>query len=219
MRPDRARKRGGGISGALANKEVQMNSFRRIALGSATLALAVAPAAALAHGHTNGTGTTSGSQSTAEKQCRQERETMGKTTFAQTYGTNKTRSNAFGKCVSHRQHQNTTDQNSARTSAEKTCRSEQSDSSFASTHSGESFAQFYGSGKQGKNAFGKCVSTHTGSSADRQESSQVKAEENAAHQCRSQETADPAAFRTKYGTGANHANAFGKCVSSTARQQ
>jgi hypothetical protein len=195
-----------------------MNSFRRIALGAATVALAVTPAAALAQGHTNGTGTTPASQSTAEKQCRQERDTMGKTTFAQTYGTNKTRSNAFGKCVSHREHQDTTDQDSARTSAEKTCRSEQSASSFASTHNGESFAQFYGSGKKGNNAFGKCVSTRTESAADHQESNQVKAEENAARQCRSEEAADPAAFRTKYGTGANHANAFGKCVSSTAKQ-
>ena len=36
----------------------------------------------------------------AEQQCRTERDQMGKATFAQTYGTNKTRSNAFGKCVS-----------------------------------------------------------------------------------------------------------------------
>jgi hypothetical protein len=215
----RARKRVGSPSGVFAIKEVDMNGFRRITLGAATLALAVAPAAAVGHGHSSATGTNPASQSTAEKQCRQERDTMGTTTFKQAYGTNKNRSNAFGKCVSHRQHQDSTDVNSARTSAEKSCSSEQSDPSFASAHNGDSFAQFYGSGKHGKDAFGKCVSTQTESAGDRQESSQVKAEDNAARQCRSEEASDAAAFRTKYGTGASHANAFGKCVSTTAHQQ
>jgi hypothetical protein len=36
----------------------------------------------------------------ASKQCRTERSVMGVELFRQTYGTNKTKHNAFGKCVS-----------------------------------------------------------------------------------------------------------------------
>ncbi len=36
----------------------------------------------------------------ASKQCRSERSAMGLKLFRMTYGTNKTRRNAFGKCVS-----------------------------------------------------------------------------------------------------------------------
>jgi hypothetical protein len=36
----------------------------------------------------------------ASKQCRTERSEMGVELFRQTYGTNKTKRNAFGKCVS-----------------------------------------------------------------------------------------------------------------------
>jgi hypothetical protein len=139
-----------------------MNSPRRIAVAAATLALGVAPAAAVANSHNHGAagaGGTPTSGSRAEKQCRQERDAMGKTAFAQAYGTNRTRSNAFGKCVSHREHQDAAAEQAARTSAKKTCRSEQSDPSFSSTHKGETFAQFYGTGKHGHNAFGKCVAS------------------------------------------------------------
>jgi hypothetical protein len=46
---------------------------------------------------------------------------------------------------------------------------------------------------------------------------------NAAKTCRTERTADPAAFKTKYGTNGGNAkgagaNAFGKCVSTLAKQ-
>jgi hypothetical protein len=44
--------------------------------------------------------TTTTTTPTAQQQCRTERAQMGTTTFASTYGTNKNKSNAFGKCVS-----------------------------------------------------------------------------------------------------------------------
>src|SRR5205814_816656 len=39
-------------------------------------------------------------QSAANKQCKAEQQAMGDTVFNNTYGTNKNKSNAFGKCVS-----------------------------------------------------------------------------------------------------------------------
>ena len=41
---------------------------------------------------------------------------------------------------------------------------------------------------------------------------------NAAKTCKAERTADPAAFREKYGTNKNKRNAFGKCVSKTAKE-
>jgi hypothetical protein len=177
------------------------------ALGTA-LALAVVPATALAGG--------SSAHSTAEKQCRQERTMMGKTVFAQTYGTNKDGKNAFGKCVSHRTRQNSSDQNTAHSNAAKQCKAQQSDSNFAAGHNGQTFAQFYGTNKNGKNAFGKCVSTLAKQKTHQMETGQTQAEENAARQCRLERSPDPSAFKNKYGTNHNNSNAFGKCVSTKA---
>jgi hypothetical protein len=164
----------------------------------------VLPASALA--------TSSSARSAAEKQCRTEQQQMGKTTFKATYGTNKNKSNAFGKCVSHRTTQNTSDQNSSQLSAEKHCRSQQSADPAA-------FKAKYGTGKNGSNAFGKCVSQTARAMTHQAESQQVSAENNAAKACRSEQSQDPAAFKAKYGTNANKSNAFGKCVSQTARAQ
>ena len=144
---------------------------------------------------------------------------MGESTFEQTYGTNKNGRNAFGRCVSHRTHQDESAQSSSTTSAEKTCRAERNDSSFSSSHNGQTFDQFYGKNGNGKNAFGKCVSQHARSSSEQTESSETQSEDNAAQQCRSEESSDPSAFKDKYGTNANKSNAFGKCVSQHARQQ
>ena len=42
--------------------------------------------------------------------------------------------------------------------AAKQCKAEQSDSNFSSSHDGKSFSDFYGTNKNHRNAFGKCVS-------------------------------------------------------------
>jgi hypothetical protein len=101
---------------------------------------------------------------------------------------------------------------SARSMAEKQCRQERAAMGKAS------FAEAYGTNRKHSNAFGKCVSHRRHQGAGEQ-SGQVKAEENAARQCRTERSADPAAFRTKYGSNGHHANAFGKCVSTTARSR
>jgi hypothetical protein len=72
------------------------------------------------------------------------------------------------------------------------------------------FVETYGSGKNGKNAFGKCVSQKSKDELDEE----VTEFKNAAKECRAEEEADPAAFAETYGTNANKKNAFGKCVSS-----
>src|SRR6478672_2984150 len=79
-------------------------------------------------------------KSNAQKQCRAERSAMGTQTFRDTYGTNKNKRNAFGKCVSHRTQQNTATENSAQKNASKDCKAERAADPAA-------FQQKYGTGK------------------------------------------------------------------------
>ena len=65
----------------------------------------------------------------------------------------------------------------------------------------------------GKNAYGKCVSK----AARRDAKQEDQAKANASKQCKAEQAADPAAFKTKYGTG-NGKNAHGKCVSQKAKE-
>ena len=131
---------------------------------------------------------------------------MGVQVFRATYGTNKNKKNAFGKCVAHRTSQNSKTEQKSHDNAVDQCRSEQQADPAA-------FKTKYGTGKNGANAFGKCVS----GKAKAVEAAQVKATENAAKACWSERKADPAAFKAKYGTGSNKANAFGKCVSGKVK--
>jgi hypothetical protein len=66
----------------------------------------------------------------------------------------------------------------------------------------------------GKNAYGKCVSK----AARRDAKQEDQAKTNASKQCKAEQAADPAAFKTKYGTGKKGANAHGKCVSQKAAE-
>jgi hypothetical protein len=151
-------------------------------------------------------------KSDAQKQCRQERTAMGTQTFRDTYGTNKSKKNAFGKCVSHRTNQNQAAQASAQKNASKECKAERAADPAA-------FQTKYGTGDSKKNAFGKCVSQKARAKTKKTEQSQVQAEVNAAKQCKDERKADPAAFQQKYGTNKNKSNAFGKCVSQKAKAQ
>jgi hypothetical protein len=72
-----------------------------------------------------------------------------------------------------------------------------------------SFKLLYGTNANRSNAFGKCVSKLARQNATNRS--------NAVSQCRTERSADPAAFAAKYGTGKKHANAFGNCVSQTAK--
>ena len=181
----------------------------RIAL-AASLCLLAAPAAATA-------GTTPSPSSPAQ-QCRVERAKMGVATFNQTYGTNANRSNAFGKCVSKRAKAASLADQQASVNAAQRCRSEQADPNFAASHGGKTFAQVYGTNRNGNNAFGKCVSQKAKTQSATTQQTQVTANVNAAKQCKAERKAlGREAFAAKYGTNRNRRNAFGKCVSGKAR--
>src|SRR3954464_14955120 len=177
--------------------------MRKLAILGALVAFMATPAFAAA---------SSTAKSDAQKQCRAERTAMGTQTFRDTYGTNKNKHNAFGKCVSHRTAQNQATEKKAHTNASKECKAERAADPAA-------FKDKYGTGKNKKNAFGKCVSQRARAKTKQEEKSQVKAEVNAAKQCKDERKADPAAFEQKYGTNKNKKNAFGKCVSQKAKAQ
>jgi hypothetical protein len=86
----------------------------------------------------------------------------GGKSFAELYGTSgnaKGKGNAFGKCVSDKATAQTASENKAELNAAKQCKAQRADAGFASSHSGKSFSDFYGTNGNKKNAFGKCVST------------------------------------------------------------
>lgn len=83
----------------------------------------------------------------------------------------------------------------------------------------EAFRAEYGTNHNGRNAFGKCVSTKAErlSQMDRQA---AKAQVSAAKRCDAERgtTAESRqAFSDKYGTGRHNRNAFGRCVSALAK--
>jgi len=172
-------------------------SMRRIALLAAFAALLAVPAFSLAD-------PSPADQATAQKQCRDQRAAIGDKAFKDLYGTNKNKSNAFGKCVSKLASANAADQ----ANAAKACRAEQALDPAA-------FKAKYGTGKNKANAFGKCVSQK----AQAQEDQQQEATINAAKTCKAERALDPVAFKAKYGTNKNKSNAFGKCVSQHAKAQ
>ena len=148
----------------------------------------------------------------ASKQCRTERSAMGVALFRMTYGTNKNKHNAFGKCVSKRTHATTEAAKDAKKNASKDCTAEE-------TADPAAFKAKYGTGKHGANAHGKCVSQKAKTETAKTVKDEVKADVSAAKACKTERKADPAAFREKYGTNHNKRNAFGKCVSKQAKAQ
>ena len=91
----------------------------------------------------------------ASKECKAERATLGDEAFAAKYGTNKNGKNAHGKCVSGKTKENQEEadaEDRAEFNAARKCRDERKDIGD------EAFREKYGTNKNGKNAFGKCVS-------------------------------------------------------------
>jgi hypothetical protein len=156
----------------------------------------------------------------ATAQCRSERGSTAATreAFEAHYGTNQNKSNAFGKCVSAKSREEAQERQDAEGSAAKTCRTEQGTTDAARA----AFEQKYGTGKNKKNAFGKCVSQAAKAvktQADEQDANETTDRKSAAKTCdqeRGSTSASKEAFAAKYGTGKTKSNAFGKCVSATA---
>jgi hypothetical protein len=87
----------------------------------------------------------------AAKECKAERD-ADPAAFRQTYGSNENGSNAFGKCVSKKVRAEIREDVAEFKNAAKECRAErQADP--------EGFRQTYGKNHNGRNAFGKCVSS------------------------------------------------------------
>jgi len=79
----------------------------------------------------------------------------------------------------------------------------------------EGFKTTYGTNANKSNAFGKCVS---GKVKKAEQAETQEARENAAKKCKAERASNPEAFKTTYGTNANKANAFGKCVSKLSKK-
>ena len=159
----------------------------------------VLPASALAAGETPS------AKQAAQTACKEERAQMGKATFRATWGTqNKNRTNAHRNCVRSRSAEVT----AAVAEAKYDCRAERDADPAA-------FAAKYGTNRNDRNAYGKCVSSHASDSTDETTEDRV----NAAKACKSERDADAAAFKEFYGTNENKSNAFGKCVSAKAKAQ
>jgi hypothetical protein len=178
--------------------------MRKLMLAVALVALTV-PVAAYASGAPS-------AASTANQICKQAQASMG-TLFAQTYATNASKSNAFGKCVA----KNTALAQQVVSNASKTCASQQADANFAATHGGKTFDQFYGNNTSkgngsSANAFGKCVSLAVSKSV----TAQVQSLTTAAKSCKAALKASATDFASKYGTTRS---AFGKCVAAASKSK
>jgi hypothetical protein len=148
---------------------------------------------------------TAANSTSARSDCARLQATMGSKAFSQAYAT-------FGACVSRY----APIEQQVNTSANATCTVQQADPNFAATHGGKTFAQFYGAGKNGHDAFAKCVATVA--KANRQAEQQGRM--NPARTCRTLRAQLTASvFDLSYGKNAHDRNAFGKCVSATAHAQ
>ena len=97
----------------------------------------------------------------ASQACKAERAELGAEGFANKYGSNKNKKNAFGKCVSRGAKPAVNEETTKRINAARACKAEQQDPNFAATHDGKTFNEHYGTNPNDKNAFGKCVSSKT----------------------------------------------------------
>ena len=135
---------------------------------------------------------------TAAEACEAEKHDMGTKLFKKTYAAKST-AKAMSTCVDQREPAVDEDaQNAA-----QECKTERDADPAA-------FTEKYGTNKNKKNAYGKCVS---GKAEDATEE-ETEARVNAAQTCKAMRADDKAAFEEEYGT---KRNAFGKCVSATAK--
>ena len=110
-------------------------------------------------------------------------------------------------------------ESAAEARAENACKAERGTTAASMT----AFEAKYGTNKNKKNAFGKCVSSKSkGENDDEADKDKNKNEMNASKKCKAERgttAASIAAFNEKYGTNKNKKNAHGKCVSKHAKQK
>jgi hypothetical protein len=142
----------------------------------------------------------------AHKECKQLR---GKTRatregFRATY-------QSMSRCVRQKAAEEEAERKEARTNAAQECKAERK------SLGPDAFAEKYGENRNGKNAYGKCVSTRARQHKDEmddEDRANAAEHRNAAKRCAAErrEMGDEA-FAEKYGKNHNGRNAFGKCVS------
>jgi hypothetical protein len=158
-------------------------------VGASLLAVSLASAG-------NGTGEDHG-RSLAAKQCAAEKK-ADKAAFRALYG-----KHAMRNCI-----KGTTDEiEDELKNAAQECKAEREANPDA-------FRETHGANANGRNAFGKCVSSKVRAEM-REDVAEFK---NAAEECKAERETDPDAFRETYGTNANGRNALGKCVSTHVRE-
>jgi ABC-type microcin C transport system permease subunit YejB len=105
---------------------------------------------------------------------------------------------------------------SAEKNAAKQCKAERG----TTAQSIDAFRQKYGTNHNLRNAFGKCVSSKSKNNKDEKADDKGKSSSAAAKACKAERgttSQSIEAFKNKYGTNANKANAFGKCVSAKSK--
>jgi hypothetical protein len=157
----------------------------------AALALAV-PTAALAAGEAPSP------IDLAKAACKSEKAQLDKNTFMLAYPASSA-STAMNACVDKRDGPAATDLKNAA----KACKAERAANPAA-------FTKKYGTNKNGKNAYGKCVSTKARHATGQETQARV----NAAKTCKKLKAEQKATFEAAYGT---QKNAFAKCVGKTAK--
>jgi hypothetical protein len=149
----------------------------------------------------------------AVKTCQQLHKSLTKAEFKALYG-----KNGVAHCVKKETQENVREaaaaEQTAHSNAAKDCKAERT--------ADPAFQTQYGTpGKNGKNAFGKCVSQKAKAKEQALKAQDAQEDQNqvsAAKSCRDERQADPAAFTTTYGRNKNKKNAFGKCVSQKAHE-
>jgi membrane protein involved in colicin uptake len=99
----------------------------------------------------------------ASKECKAERD-LDRAAFEQKYGTNKNKKNALGKCVSGKAAEQKAAMDAADAQEAAEVKNAAKECAAERKADRDAFAQKYGTGKNKRNAFGKCVSGKTGGS-------------------------------------------------------
>ena len=146
----------------------------------------------------------------AKAECKAER---GKTSATrEAFGT---KYRSFAACVRETAAEEEAEKKAARRNAARECKDERSEDPAA-------FRGTYGTNKNGKNAFGKCVSAKAKekkAKMDAEDAQDAREFKNAAKECAAERGEMGAeAFAGEYGTNPNGKNAFGECVSGKVRE-
>jgi hypothetical protein len=118
-----------------------------------------------------------------------------------------------GACVTKKATEEAQEEQDAHKNAAKECKA-------ARDEDPAGFADFWGQNDNDRNALGKCVSTtakekeHEADAEDREQATEFK---RAANTCATERSEGESPFNAKWGESESDSNAFGKCVSRTAR--